>query len=538
MFLLLALAASAQRAKPITTPRPLFRISGTVVNAMGGQPLAQVTITIAPAENLEDTTHQVTSDEDGRFSFENVPPGKYAMTAQRRGFAPQSYQQHEQYSTAIAVGPGQASEHLVFQLSPDASIAGVVTDEQSESVRNGRVMLFKSGLLDGTQSVRPWGQIPLDDGGGYRFDHLQPGKYFVAVLARPWFSQYRQPSASTTDTGEPAAPQSLPSPELDVAYPLTYYPAATDSSAAAAITVGPGDRAVADIALTAVPSVHAQVIHLADTGNVALLQPTFDGNRVPVFADTSEVSPGTVEISGVAPGRFLLNLQASDDENSSRQDRQVDLAGGEVIDAGQRLASAASITGSVHLENSKAAPPQAFLRFRQVESGETFGVPISGKGEFEVHHDLEKPGNYEVGLVNSDGTVAVKSLSAIGARVMGHVISLAGGSSVKLDVLISKALGRVDGVALRNAKPQSQCMVLLLPPDPENNRVLIRRDQSDSDGTFTLRNIVPGRYTLVAIEKGWDLEWGNPAVLKPYMKEGLALEVNTPRTYQVKLKVQ
>jgi hypothetical protein len=528
----------AQQVKSPAATRARFRISGTVVNAIGNQPLAQVTVLISRADNLDQTADQVASDEDGHFSFENVTPGKYAMTAQRRGFAQQSYQQHDQYSTAVAVGPGQVSENLIFQISPDASISGTVTDEQNENVRNGRAMLFKSGLQDGTQSVKPWGQATLDDGGRYRFDHLEPGKYYVAVLARPWFAQYLQSSSQRDFNEQPPAPQSPTNPDLDVAYPLTYYPSATDSSGAALITVGPGDRAVADIALSAVAAAHVHIINLEDAGNVVLFQPTFEGGKVPLFAETSEVSAGTVEVSGIAPGRFILNLESADGENSTRQDREINLAGGEQIDARQRLASTASVVGTVHLENSKTIPAQLFLRFRQTESGEAFGVAISEKGQFEVRHDLVKPGNYEVGLVNADGTVAVKSLSATGAKVMGHTISLTGGSSVKLDVQITKALGKIDGVVLREGKPQSQCMVLLLPQDTENNRILIRRDQSDSDGTFTLFNVVPGKYTLVAIEKGWDLEWGNPAVLKPYLQNGQAMEVDAPGTYQVKLKAQ
>ncbi len=78
-------------------------------------------------------------------------------------------------------------------------------------------------------------------------------------------------------------------------------------------------------------------------------------------------------------------------------------------------------------------------------------------------------------------------------------------------------------------------MVVLVPQDPANNRVLFRRDQSDSDGTFSLQNVVPGRYTVIALQNGWDLEWSNPAVLAPYVKDGQSILVDTPRTYEVKV---
>jgi len=509
------------------------------VNAIGGQPLAQVTVFISVPDNPNDT-EQVTTGDDGRFVFDNVAPGKYAMSAQRRGFTRQSYQQHEFYSTAVAVGPGKVSEDLVFQLNPDATISGTVTDDNNEAVRNGRVMLFKSGLEDGSQGVRFASQTQLDDSGHYRFDHLDPGKYYVAVLARPWFAQYVQRSSQTVvENGEAREiPQPPLRPELDVAYPVTFYPQATEASGATLITVGPGDHFVADMAMTAVPALHIRIVNLKEEGSVILFQQTFDGVKMPLFADTDEISPGTVEMSGVAPGHYLLSMVARMDNVSSRLDREVDLSGDQEIDASRRPGSVVTLTGNVHLQTHQTLPGQLFLRFRNVETGENFGEPVTEKGDFEFQHDLERPGTYEVILANPDGTIGVRTITATGAKATGHDLILTGGSSVHLDILVAKGLGRVDGLALRDGKPASQAMIVLVPQDPGNNRVLFRRDQSDSDGTFTLANVVPGRYTVIALQNGWNLEWSNPALLTPYLKDGVPLLVETPGTYNVKVGVQ
>jgi hypothetical protein len=534
---MLAIMAAAQQRKPVTIAHPIYRISGTVVNAIGGQPLSQVTVFIAVPENPNDT-EQVNTGEDGRFVFENVSPGKYAMSAQRRGFTRQSFQQHELYSTAVAVGPGKISEDLTFELNPDSSISGTVTDEENEAVRNGRVILFKSGLQDGSQAVRFANQSQLDDAGHYRFDHVDPGKYYVAIFARPWFAQYLQRSSQRVDeNGQPLAAQPL-RPELDVAYATTFYPQSTDPNGATLITVGPGDRFVADVTLTAVPALHVRVVNMNDAGNVILFQPTFDGGKMPLFADTDEVAPGTVEINGIAPGHYILNLMSRSEDVSDRQDREVDLAGDQEIDAGRRPASVVTISGKVHLENNQNLGGQFALRFRNVDTGDNFGEPVSDKGQFEIQHDLGKPGTYEVSLVNQDGTVAVRSMSATGAKAVGHNLTLTGGSSVHLDILASKGLARVDGTVMRDGKPSSQAMVVLVPADPANNHVLFRRDQSDSDGTFTLANVVPGRYTVIALQNGWDLEWSNPSVLVPYLKDGQPLFVDTPRTYEIKVNAK
>jgi hypothetical protein len=79
---------------------------------------------------------------------------------------------------------------------------------------------------------------------------------------------------------------------------------------------------------------------------------------------------------------------------------------------------------------------------------------------------------------------------------------------------------------------------VLMPADPANNHVLFRRDQSNSDGTFNLVNVVPGRYTLVAIENGWDQEWMNPDVLKKFTAQGESVSVEVKGKYSVKVNVQ
>jgi hypothetical protein len=96
----------------------------------------------------------------------------------------------------------------------------------------------------------------------------------------------------------------------------------------------------------------------------------------------------------------------------------------------------------------------------------------------------------------------------------------------------------VDGVALRAGLPFAGAMIVLVPRDAANNSPLFRRDQSDSDGSFTLPNVVPGQYTVLALANGWELEWGNPAVLQPYLKGGEAVQITGDGKLQIEVQVQ
>jgi hypothetical protein len=68
-------------------------------------------------------------------------------------------------------------------------------------------------------------------------------------------------------------------------------------------------------------------------------------------------------------------------------------------------------------------------------------------------------------------------------------------------------------------------MVVLVPQDRGANRGLFRRDQSDSDGSFSLRDAAPGKYTVVAIEDGWELEWARPQVIRRYLSQGVGVTI-------------
>jgi hypothetical protein len=63
----------------------------------------------------------------------------------------------------------------------------------------------------------------------------------------------------------------------------------------------------------------------------------------------------------------------------------------------------------------------------------------------------------------------------------------------------------------------------------------IRRDQSDFDGSFHLTNIMPGEYTLLAIDDGRDLAYKHEALIKPYLPSGVPLKI--PREERKPLRV-
>lgn len=546
---------AAQRPPTATTPQPPvasapashgFRIAGTIVNSLSGQAVPATSVAIAPtSEGTDrDITKSVTTGADGKFSFIGLSQGKYSLMATARGFSLQYFDHHDPFATAIAVGPDLDTEHLVFRLQPDASIEGQVTDENNDPVQSAMVRLFQTTTEEGQQKTVPVTQAQTDDQGQYRIGHLSPGTYYLSVSARPWYAQNFGSRRTNTDADARAAQDDA---ALDVTYPLTFYGGSFDSASATPLTLTAGEKTTADVTLHAVPSLHLR-IHTGSNETAVLgkmifpriSQRIFQGYLDSVFnAPDSWVAPGVIEISGLAPGHYVVEIPpstgANDKSGGRAWYREIDLSGDADITASEGPGFAI-VSGSILFTDGRV-PIHASVRLSNPDTGETFRSDINERGQFDFNADDVRPGRYVLALEEANG-VFLQRLSATGAKIAGRTVEITNAGNVRISGVASRGAALVQGTALRNDQPDAGAMIVLVPQDPANNAPLFRRDQSDSDGTFSLPNVVPGQYTVIAIANGWNLEWANPAVLQPYLKQGEHVEVPVNGRLQVKVQVQ
>jgi hypothetical protein len=535
LLVLSAVSCAAQQTGAPAQVRADFQISGMLVDANTGQPIVRARVAVASVTQRDNFTTMITR-EDGRFSFTGLTAGKYTLTAQARGYLLQSFNQHDAYASSIVVGPDLDSSSLLFRLAPEGAISGVVTDEAGEAVRDAQVTLYFTGLSAGTEATRPRGSLMTDDEGTYRFRHLPPGHYLVAVSARPWYAQYGLPPGAPGDT----TMVDQHNGPLDVAYPITFYGGATDAASAARITLSRGDKVIADISLQPVPALRIRLnTESPDSGRgvfVSLQKRVFDGPPVQVMTQSRPVAgKGETEIVGVAPGHYTMMTQISGKSGTEwSPSREIDVDSSGEIDKNQ---GSVNIPVSAKLQFDTGMPAgQAFLQLINKKSREISSERIDSDGEVVFKRGIV-PGSYEVSLSSNSG-IYLKSISAAGAAVTGRTIEVRPGTTVKLTISAIHGQGAITGTVLRENKPFAGAMIVLVPADPAHNQVLFRRDQSDSDGTFTLPNVVPGAYTLLAIENGWDLEWMKAEVLQNYVGKGAAVQVQPNGKYDVKVIVQ
>jgi protocatechuate 3,4-dioxygenase beta subunit len=523
-------------------PAHNLRVSGTVVDALTGQPLSQAQVFLA-AQRVRDSEQSVLTRGDGRFAFENLAPGTYVLSAARRGYMQQAYKQHAQFSTAMIVGPNLETDNLRFELKPRSSISGQVLDERNEPIRNARAILFHQATRFGRHTIWREREEGTDDRGRYHFGYLLPGVYFVGVSAQPWYAQrVTHQRVQQVDRSGQTTYQEITNgeAELDVVYPVTFFSHVQDLAEAVPITLHAGDSEEADFSLQPVPALH-MVVHSGNSESegvwAQVSQTLSNGSKMQVQANTQQIAPGVLEIGGLPPGKLRLGLVTSkvDGESNTRWNN-IDVTGDMNISASETSPSA-SVSGIVKFEDGSTPRPSPItLHLSNRGENEQYPMQANEKGEFSLKGAIP-PGTYDLALEQPPGG-AVRALSATGGKVNGHTLEIGAGQDVKLNVVLSAGTGRVSGVAKKSGKPVDGVLVVLVPEDPQHNLELFRRDQSDSDGSFNMNQVNPGKYTLVAIENGWELEWSVPAVIKKYLPGGTSVQVTADSAQRVDVSVQ
>ena len=504
---------NGERVTPI--PSGPYRIAGMVVNGKTGSPLTRARVTIADAKERQSVQFVINGD-DGRFEF-HVPAGKYSLTGAKRGFIAASYNQHEQFSTAIVTGADVDTENLALRLQPNAVLSGQVLDEFQEPVRNAQVILYREDHFQGVSRIDRRGGAMTNDQGHYEITPLQPGTYFVAVKATPWYAVH--PEAG----GKGSSGRSQVDPALDVVYPITYYGDTTETDSAIPIPVRGGDRLEADIHLTPLPSLHL-IVHVPQESKGVyripqLQKPTFDGLEQNENASVQQISDGVFELSGIAAGRYTLRMP--DENGSARESSEVDLASGGELDVSSATPTS-TVKIRVQIAGAAGAPPKTHIGLRNGK-GRANTAPVDDKGE-ATFSDVAA-GKYDIVAGSRLKAYAVTRIASETGSIAGHTLNVPAGASLSLTVTLVGGSVTVEGSAKRDGKPVAGAMIVLVPKEANTDRSLFRRDQTDLDGSFALANVIPGAYTVLAIDDGWDLNWSEPGVLAPYLGRGQVVEV-------------
>jgi hypothetical protein len=211
----------------------------------------------------------------------------------------------------------------------------------------------------------------------------------------------------------------------------------------------------------------------------------------------------------VPSGHYSLRVQASDSQRSWYAKNSIDV-GANDIEVDVTLLEAPSLAGSIAFEGrgGGAAPANLSVLLLDTEGDGSRALPMSPDGRFSI--PSVPPQRYRLALTGDE--YYLKGTDTLEIRE---------GAAVRLKLVAGKGAGRVNGTVSQAGHALPGALVVLADmAQPDHSRAI----QSDSDGGYEFRGLPPGSYALFAAVDS-DLEYANPAAIRPFLESAQKLHV-------------
>jgi len=512
--LALALLAAGVPAQQVAVNENLAAVKGVVTNAVTGERLRKAFVRMGAGSG---NAQPATTDDQGRFSYENLKPGTYKLEAEHVGFIASLFTDAAGTSIELHLTAGETADVNV-RLMPQAAISGRLLDSDGDPWVHGYVNVSRSVFKQGKRQLESAGDGGnVDDRGEFRVGQLAPGTYYV--------------------NGLPDVGWELQNPSPAGGLQSAWYPNSFDIQDATPVIVSPGQELTGlEIRLRRSATYRIRgIISGLDTIPKATGQPAY--RRVWASAASSVASnvhtgnlkaDGTFEIVGVPSGEYDVGLTQGMPPIGLGQtkvrvdDRDVDGVSLEVARTFAlkgRVQFEANEQGRISGLNIMLTPlDRTGAQYVYTQEDGTFTFPVVSMGRYRVF----LPGTY-------DGQYHVKLFRYGGKEVRGEIISIADGDS-PLELIFSSHGARmvVDVKRGDAAAPAGPTQVVLIPDwdSGEERGFGTRPAVRDQNGVYSIANIPAGAYRLFAFESVPDQAWADAEFWKEIRSKGVELRVS------------
>jgi hypothetical protein len=545
------------------------RIRGRVTSADTGAPLRHSEIQLnSPQTGLR----SLDTDADGRFEFNNLPAGRYTLTAAKTGYLRAQYGQRAlgplDSGTPIELRESQSIDSADLQLVRGAVITGVLLDEFSEPVPDASVQALRHQFVNGQRQLVRAGRVAqTNDIGEFRLFGLLPGNYYLFATrpttaaapggpGRGGVLPLMVPVGSPVSRGARNGAESVEAPDArSSGYAPTYYPGASTVAEAQAVSVAPGDQiqGLRFVLLGARLFRVAGVIRGSDGSSVGLpsveLRPA-NGAPVPMRARAPvTISPqGEFALDGVPPGDYVLQVRmmrrgAAVPESA---DLAVTVGGSDIDNLVVTTAPGTIVSGRLVVKSGRATTPSsARVSAWSLDANATPG------GGARPNGPVEADGSFEVR--NVSGAVVFRvaplppglSLSAV--RLAGADITdtpqrfKSDGRVSGLEIELTDVLTHIDGTVTDERGELARDYAVIVFADDVQRWVpytrFVRAARAGSTGEFAIEGLPPGPYLAIALdhlERGAELD---PILLAQVKPQATSVTLDAGQKQRLALKL-
>jgi hypothetical protein len=508
-------------------------VRGRVVADATGEPIRKARVTLAGGATMHPATF---SDDSGGFTFTDLPPGSYQVSARKAGYAPTTFGAQRPGTPSIRLEIADATTVIAeLRMPRSGAISGRVVDEFGEPVERASVLALRLVRREGRTSTVVDASSTTDDRGEYRLGGLHAGRFVVGVM--PPRTNLQMVTVSTA-----GGLQSLTTSDTLSAH--IYYPGVPSLAQAQMLDVAAGEeRSGTDVIVV--------------SGRPAKLLLAFTdtkGNAVPATAMLANVSDSaeaidsrSLPMSGMSiattiePGEWMIYATGSAGVGVARVS-----VGTEDVASTIVLSGSARIGGRVVAENG-ALPGAATVDVEAfcLDPALAAVTPPSvsrmrADGTF-TFASLVGPRELRIRSMSVHGWIP-KAILYNGRNLLDTAIDLKSGddlSGVQI-VLTNRTAALAGAVVDAHSASLADSSVLVFPGDrplPRDLSRVVRWVRPDQTGRFIVDDLPPGEYLVVALPAVDDSQWLNadyfdrfrsiatPVTLGEGQKTSVALEL-------------
>jgi len=534
------MAAALPLAPDALAQAPGASLSGQVVSAdAAAQPVRRAVVTLA-GDGLPGGRTAV-SDGDGRFVFDELPAGRFTLTARKPGFLDGVYGATRAGGAGIPlqIDAGQRVTDASVRLIRGAVLTGTVRDPSGAPIPGLDVGAFERPRPGAPAMLTMTASARTDDRGVYRIHGLAPGDYYLSAVQRSgrlvdvatypasaidaMLASLRRGTSAAEAAGATAAPEAAPE---TYAYAPVFYPGTPAPDEAPTVTLGPAEeRTGLDfvVALTRMATVEGVLIDngiatrpLIINRSGARLSATT--GSAPLYFQEPTPTGLSFRYTNVVPGRYTIVAQSSETGRAFAR-AEVVVTGDDVTGVTLVMQPALRLTGRVVFDGATeppASPEAVSMRLRAVDGAGQGSVGYTRIGSAVIPPPRIRPDwTFEFGGLLPDAYHLAASVTASdgwwprsavvdGVDILDRPLEMRDRDVSDAVVTFTDRRTHLSGTVLTiDEAPAPAYFIVLFPEDRtlwEPGARRVRSARTGTDGRWVLENLPPGRYLLAALE--------------------------------------
>jgi hypothetical protein len=510
---------------------------GTIVNAMTGEPLRKVrvslsiyiaqtqvsaTMTVGTVRQTSSAPLSVTTDNAGKFVFPELDPADYSLRAKREGFVDGTAGNHtgSKVVDPIILAPNDHRSGFIVKMVPYGAFAGRVVDDEGDPVEGLQISVMMYRYTVKGRELVEFSSSRTNDLGEYRVYNIPPGKYYLKAASN-------RMSLRTSEDNSPV-------------YAPIFFPGAPDAASAQPFELAGGQQLVNlgfSVRRSKLATIRGKVLAPPDSHpSVGLM--VVSENSSSSSSRGIDDKDGKFALFGIQPGTVILTGQyQSPNRQFMNSQRMLEVGTDDINNIELRPMPAMDVPGSVRFDGPTQMKPTE-LQFR-----------IRGRINSSLNATPLEDGSLKFGNVQQDSyrLEGARLNNLYIKRVQWGDIDISDGefdlnnglpSNTAITVTIGTDPGTVEGVVTDDKGVAVDSARVVLVPKGVHRSDYYKSAGSDETGHFTLKGVPPGEYDAFAFDTvNVNAVMYDPDFMKDYGTAGVRVSVSPNDKKSVPLKV-